>query len=112
MAFLSVPTRRRRPALLIVGCGDIGMRVARLLRRRWRVLALTTDPARAPALRAIGVLPLLGNLDRPEALGPPAGLADAVLDLAPPPARGSADPRTANLIHALSRSARVRRVVY
>ena len=31
----------RRPTLLIVGCGDVGQRVLRLLHPRWRVLALT-----------------------------------------------------------------------
>ena len=58
----------RRPRLLIVGCGDVGMRVVRLLRRRWRVLALTTDPARLGELRAAGAVPLVGDLDRPQTL--------------------------------------------
>jgi hypothetical protein len=31
------PARRKRPVLLIVGCGDVGLRVARLLRGRWRL---------------------------------------------------------------------------
>ena len=34
------PSRpQRRPTLLVVGCGDIGLRVLRLLRGRWRLLA-------------------------------------------------------------------------
>jgi nucleoside-diphosphate-sugar epimerase len=37
--------------LLIVGCGDVGLRVLRLLRGRWRVLALTSSPSACP-LRA------------------------------------------------------------
>ncbi|MDE2501371.1 MAG: NAD-binding protein, partial [Burkholderiales bacterium] len=53
----------RRPTLLVVGCGDIGCRVLRLLRSRWRLLALTSSPARAPTLRAQGALPLVGDLD-------------------------------------------------
>ena len=44
---LSVPSRLRRPRLLIVGCGDVGMRVLRLLGRRWRVFVLTSRPERA-----------------------------------------------------------------
>ncbi|HEY9239294.1 MAG TPA: SDR family NAD(P)-dependent oxidoreductase, partial [Burkholderiaceae bacterium] len=36
-------TRFKRPTLLIVGCGDVGLRVAGLLRGRWRLLALTSD---------------------------------------------------------------------
>lgn len=104
--------RTRQPVLLIVGCGDIGLRVLRLIRERWRVLALSSSPARAPALRAAGALPLLGDLDDAASLGRLAALSDAVLHLAPPPSHGSTDPRTRNLLRALARSARVRRLVY
>ena len=97
------PSRFKRPTLLIVGCGDIGLRVARLLRGRWRLLALTSSPARCAELRAAGVVPLLGNLDVPATLGRLAGLSDAVLHLAPPPAQGTVDTRTANLVAALAR---------
>ena len=100
------PTARlKRPSLLIVGCGDIGLRVARLLRGRWRLLALTSSPARCAELRAAGVVPLVGNLDVPATLARLAGLTDAVLHLAPPPAHGTADARTTNLIAALARKA-------
>ena len=104
--------RFKRPTLLIVGCGDIGMRVVRLLRRRWRLLALTSNPERRDALRRAGVMPLLGDLDRPETLARLAGLADAVLHLAPPAPSGTLDTRTAHLLHALARQRRVRRLVY
>ncbi len=105
-------TRFKRPTLLIVGCGDVGMRVAKLLRGRWRLVALTSSAARRNGLRAAGVLPLIGNLDAPTTLARLAGLADAVLHLAPPPASGATDPRTANLLQALARKGRVRRIVY
>ncbi len=104
--------RPRRPTLLIVGCGDIGQRVARLLRGRWRLLALSSSPARCAALRAAGIVPLVGDLDQPATLARLAGLADAVLHLAPPPAQGTQDARTANLVHALARKGRVKRFVY
>ncbi len=104
--------RMRRPTLLIVGCGDIGLRVLRLVQPQWRVLALTSSPARCELLRARGAVPLLGNLDEPATLGRLGGLADAVLHLAPPPGHGSRDPRTANLLRALARGARVQRLVY
>ena len=106
------PRHFKRPTLLIVGCGDIGLRVAALLRGRWHLLGLTSTPARAGELRAAGVRPLVGNLDQPTTLARLAGLADAVLHLAPPPTHGAADPRTANLLHALARKGRVRRIVY
>ena len=106
------PTRFKRPVLLIVGCGDIGLRVVRLLAGRWRVLALTSSAARVGELRAAGALPLRGDLDQPASLARLAGLADAVLHLAPPPATGAGDPRTRHLAAALARSPRLRRLVY
>jgi nucleoside-diphosphate-sugar epimerase len=107
------PTRRlRTPALLIIGCGDIGLRVLKLLRKRCRVLVLTSSPQRREALRQAGALPLLGDLDDAATLGRLGGLADAVLHLAPPPAGGERDTRTRNLLGALARGGRVRRIVY
>ena len=107
------PHHLRRPALLIVGCGDIGLRVLKLLRTRWRVLALSTNAGRSPALRAAGARPLVGDLDEPHTLARLAGLADAVLHLAPPPpGEGDRDTRTRHLLQALARGARVRHLVY
>ena len=98
--------------LLIVGCGDIGLRVARLLRGRWRLLGLTRQPERCAELRRAGIEPLVGDLERPGTLGRLAGLADALLHLAPPPAHGDTDPGTEHLLRALARRNRVRRIVY
>ena len=105
-------TAFKRPTLLIVGCGDVGLRVVKLLRGRWRLLAMTSSRERMAELRAAGALPLFGNLDEPATLARLAGLADAVLHLAPPPAQGRADTRTANLLRALALKGRVRRIVY
>ncbi len=101
-----------RPSVLIIGCGDVGMRVLKLLRGRCRVLALTSSPDRITELRAAGAVPLVGNLDEPATLGRLAALADAVLHLAPPSSSGSTDRRTAALLAALARGGRVRRLVY
>ncbi|WP_416762109.1 SDR family oxidoreductase [Roseateles sp. So40a] len=106
------PGRARRGRLLIVGCGDVGLRVLRLLAGRWTVFALTSSAARAPELRAAGAIPLIGNLDDACSLGRLAGLADRVLHLAPPAATGRTDERTRHLLRALSRSAPPRRLVY
>ncbi len=102
----------RGPRLLIVGCGDIGLRVLALLRGRLRIFALTSNPARLPELRAAGALPLLGDLDRPATLGRLGALPDVVLHLAPPPGEGEGDPRTRALLRALARGGRVQRIVY
>ncbi len=102
----------RQPTLLVVGCGDIGLRVLALLRGRWRLLALTSSPGRAAALRQAGALPLVADLDHAASLRRLAGLADAVLHLAPPAARGSTDRRTAHLLQALARGGRLKCLVY
>jgi nucleoside-diphosphate-sugar epimerase len=100
------------PRLLIVGCGDVGLRVARRLRGRFRMLALTHSAQRIQELRAAGLVPLVGNLDDPSTLTRLAGLADAVLHLAPPPLYGQDDPRTQHLLQALSRRTAPRVLVY
>ena len=109
---LAVPTRMKRPTLLIVGCGDVGLRVLKLLQGRWRVLALSSSPQRLDTLRSLGATPLLGDLDQAQTLGRLGGLADAVLHLAPPPLHGNDDPRTRALLAALARGGRVQRLVY
>ncbi len=98
----ALPARFRRPRVLIVGCGDVGQRAARLLLPRVRVLALTRDAAQAPALRAQGIQPLAGDLDQAASLRRLAGLATHLIHLAPPPAAGEGDPRTEALLRALA----------
>lgn len=104
--------RLRRPRLLIVGCGDVGQRVVQALGGRWTVRALTSQPARADTLRAIGVTPLVGDLDKPASLRRLGALAERVLHLAPPPATGDADPRTRHLLQTLGRHHACQRLVY
>lgn len=104
--------RFRQTRVLIVGCGDVGLRAARALLPRCRVLALTSQPERAARLRAQGLVPLVGNLDQAATLARLAGLAGRVLHLAPPPGSGTTDPRTARLLQALARRGGVRSLVY
>jgi nucleoside-diphosphate-sugar epimerase len=103
---------RFRPTLLIVGCGDVGLRVLQRISPGWRVLALTSSPARRAELRAAGAVPLVGNLDDPATLGRLGALADAVLHLAPPASDGRVDSRSRHLLRALARGGVTRRLVY
>ncbi|MFM0133419.1 NAD-dependent epimerase/dehydratase family protein [Paraburkholderia sediminicola] len=92
----------RRPRVLIVGCGDVGMRCVPLLRPRARVFALTSHAERSAELRAAGVTPLVGDLDARHSLKRLAGLAPTVLHLAPPQKTGDDDRRTRALLATLS----------
>jgi nucleoside-diphosphate-sugar epimerase len=89
--------RFNRPRLLIVGCGDVGMRLLPHVVGRFRVFAVTSQPARRAALRAAGAVPVVADLDRPETLKRLARLAPLVLHLAPPQPQGTQDVRTRNL---------------
>ena len=111
-ACTALPRRFRRRRLLIVGCGDVGLRLARLSGSRWHLLALTSSPHRYNDLRAHGVTPLSGNLDDPATLQRLRGLAHSVVHLAPPPSQGQTDPRTRHLLQALRGSPSWRQWVY
>ena len=108
----ALPARFRRERVLIVGCGDVGQRLVRPLARRARVMALTSSPERMSDMRALGLTPLLGNLDDQNSLRRLAGLATRVLHLAPPPSEGDRDPRTRAFLRALSRRSPPRSLVY
>ncbi|RZJ25970.1 MAG: NAD-dependent epimerase/dehydratase family protein [Haliea sp.] len=101
----ALPSRFRRQRVLIIGCGDVGLRVARQLPPRVRVLALTSSPEKMPALRARGITPLAGNLDQGATLRrqsgrlSPGGGARWITRVASPDRRR--DPRTWALLRAL-----------
>jgi nucleoside-diphosphate-sugar epimerase len=86
-----------RPRLLVLGCGDVGMRLLPLLRDRFRVFAVTSQPERRDELRAAGAVPVVANLDKPETLARLARLARTIVHLAPPQSEGVTDRRSRNL---------------
>jgi len=108
----ALPARFRRQRILIVGCGDIGLRVAQRLRGRVQLIALSSTAARVGELRGRGIQPLLGDLDQPDTLRRLAGIATRVLHLAPPTAQGWHDARTQALVAALRRRGAPSALVY
>jgi nucleoside-diphosphate-sugar epimerase len=98
--------------LLIIGCGDVALRAIPLLAQRYRVYALVRNPARREELRALGVTPVIGDLDKRASLARLAGLAHVVLHFAPPPGEGKCDTRTRNLLAALSQGTLPRKLIY
>jgi nucleoside-diphosphate-sugar epimerase len=96
-----------KPRLLIVGCGDVGMRLLPQVADRFRVFAVTSNADRRAELRARGAIPIVADLDRPATLRRLAGLARHVVHLAPPPADGPLDCRTRNLTAILPEGAQL-----
>jgi nucleoside-diphosphate-sugar epimerase len=92
--------------LLLVGCGDIALRVADILRHRVRLVGLTRNRDDVRRLRMHGIVPLVGDLDDRRTLDRLAMAPFAVLHCAPPPSGSKDDPRTRNLLAALA-SARI-----
>lgn len=102
-----------KPRLLIVGSGDIARRALPVLRHRYQVYACCRQLAQAQAWREAGARVLMLELDQPASLTRLAGLADAVLYTAPPPAFGQHDPRVRRVIAALQNTLMVpQQIVY
>ena len=94
--------RLGKPRILIIGCGDVGLRLLSLFRDKYRIFALTSSPDRFDTLRKFGAIPIYGDLDQTSSLWRLSQLAPHVIHLAPPPQQGSIDTRTRNLLRILS----------
>jgi nucleoside-diphosphate-sugar epimerase len=97
--------------ILIAGFGDVAERLVRCYAGQAGFIGLIRRPERAAALRALGVTPFLADLDDPVSLCR-LPRADGVLHFAPPPGEGTTDPRTARLLHALTRHGKPGALVY
>ena len=98
--------------LLIIGCGDVALRTISLLRGHYRLYALIRNLDYCAKLRALGVIPVQGNLDNRTGLARIAGLADVVLHCAPPPPQAASDTRTHHLLAALSAGTLPKQLIY
>lgn len=74
-----------------------------LVRDRYVLYALARERERFAGLRALGLKPVWGDLDRPDTLAALPGLAHDIVHFAPPPRTGLLDTRTAHLIAALAK---------
>jgi len=99
-----------RPRLLIVGCGDVGLRIVARLRDRFRIIATTASALRVIELRAAGTVPLVVNLDVAHTFTRMRAFSACWIDLVPPATAGAGDARTRRLRAACA--ARVERAVY
>lgn len=99
--------------VFIVGCGDIGCRLAKIWQEDGAsVSALARSSRSARRLESLGIAPVAGDLDDPGSLrGLPA--RDAILYyLAPPPERGITDPRMGAFLASLPQGEDPATIVY
>ncbi|MBY0572596.1 MAG: NAD-dependent epimerase/dehydratase family protein [Undibacterium sp.] len=102
--------RLGKPRVLILGCGDVGLRLLPSLVANFRVFAVTSQAestSRFAALRLAGAIPIYADLDYAHTLGRLARLADIVVHLAPPHSEGVIDVRTRRLCAILPDNVRL-----
>ena len=97
----------------IVGCGDIGKRVARLLLARGdAVTALNRSAEKGAELAAMGMGTVIANLDDVDSLAGLKTRGSVLYYFAPPPGGGVTDPRVRNLCAAIPSGEEPARVIY
>lgn len=101
------------PTPLVVGCGDVGTRLAHALRVSGnRPVGLVRTQRSADALGRAGIAPVVADLDRPLEEPPAAAAAGTVFYLVPPPPDAEDDdPRLRHFLAACGEAV-PRRLVY
>ena len=98
--------------ILIIGCGDVGLRVARQQQAEGhRVTALARSARSAELQAAQGIQTIRGDLDDPATLSTLPTQDARVYYFAPPPSTGNCDSRMTNFLRAIADQALPARVV-
>ena len=98
--------------VLIIGCGDMGERVARLENSEGHAVAgLARSEKSARRLRAAGIDPMMGDLDVSSSMNHLPSRDAVVYYFAPPPGEGVTDPRIAAFLATLTPANLPRRIV-
>lgn len=99
--------------VLIIGCGNIGERVALLERSAGRsVIGLVRSEASVGRLSAASIQSITADLDVPASLNNLPVIDALVYYFAPPPGKGAIDPRMEAFTNVLNPSKLPKRVVY
>lgn len=98
--------------VFIVGCGDIGQRVACLWQKRdVTVSGLVRSESRAAILKNVGINPVVADLDDPATLIDLPVTDALIYYLAPPPVHGNTDPRMKHFLQSLAQTRLPTRIV-
>ena len=101
------------PNFLVVGCGDVGKRVAhRLLANNAKISALTHSKASENSLKTLGIEPIFADLDQADSVSAITQSFDNIFYFAPPPSSGQIDSRMQNFIQHYLRQHLPKRIVY
>jgi len=100
-------------SLLIIGCGDIGVRVARIFQASGcKVAGLARSGEGAERLRGFDIEPVMGNLDDADSLTELPTKGKLVLYFAPPPGGGPIDGRMRTFCEAVDSGQAPEKVIY
>lgn len=99
--------------LLIIGCGDIGQRTAKLaLQQDWQVTGLARSAETLQKLRDLEIKPIEANLLDPASLDGIETRGSSILYLAPPPGGGNTDPKVRQFCAAIEPGNEPDKIVY
>jgi nucleoside-diphosphate-sugar epimerase len=96
----------RQPRVLILGCGDVGVRLIQAYRDRVRLFAVARSADGLAQAREAGGRALRIDLDDRHALRRLKGLAQRIVYAAPPPDSGRTDPRARRAVTTLANTSR------
>ena len=98
---------------LIIGCGDIGVRVARIVQQSGGdVCGLSRSEEGAKRLRAFGIEPVMGNLDDAASLTDLPTAGKLIFYFASPPGGGPFDSRMRNFCKTIDSTELPDKIVY
>ena len=115
----ALPRAFRQLRVLVIGCGDVGLRLLRAQAGKARFIGTARRPEQFQSIRALGARPLAIDLDQTRAVGKPrqsrlTGLASHLIYLAPPSTSTELDTRLQQVLAQLDRqkTARPLRLAY
>jgi len=104
----ALPRAFRQLRVLVIGCGDVGLRLLSAQAGKARFIGTARRPEQLQSIRAHGARPLAIDLDQPATVNMArqsrlVGLASHLIYLAPPSTSGEADTRLQRVLAQLDR---------